>query len=203
MLDRLVRPLVRSQIQLLTQSQSANSRLTGMVSQWLGYLGVQADVTQLNTDDGRIQISLAVCKPDQCSENEWCQILTNIEQTRDTSGNGAELAYGEMSQTQKGKVHRLLASVIRAGDKNAMQSWDSLQPRLAAMGMHETMLVNIKSAMKVPAILDALLEDLEPEVAAYVLSKAISIALIDREINQEEDTVLKSIYGALETKTRV
>ena len=65
------------------------------------------------------------------------------------------------------------------------------------------MLVNIRSAMKVPTILDFLLEDLEPEVAAYVLSKAISIALIDREINQDEDIVLKSIYRALETKARV
>ena len=65
------------------------------------------------------------------------------------------------------------------------------------------MLVTIKSAMKVPAMLDSLLEDLEPEVAAYVLSKAISIALIDREINQDEDSVLKSIYGALETKAKV
>ena len=61
----------------------------------------------------------------------------------------------------------------------------------------------IKSAMKVPAMLDSLLEDLEPEVAAYVLSKAIGIALIDREINQDEDSVLKSIYGVLETKARV
>ncbi|MEM9007887.1 MAG: hypothetical protein AAGE59_30790 [Cyanobacteria bacterium P01_F01_bin.86] len=203
MLARLVRPLVRTQIQLLAQTQSANSRLTGMVSQWLGYLGVQADVTQLNTDDGRIQISLAVCKPDQCSENEWCQILTNIERNNGTASNGAELTYGEMSRAQQSKVHRLLASVIRAGDKNAVQSWDSLQPRLAMMGMNETMLVNIKSAMKVPAMLDSLLEDLEPEVAAYVLSKAIGIALMDREINQDEDTVLKSIYRAIEAKAKV
>ncbi|MEO0351688.1 MAG: hypothetical protein AAF282_16740 [Cyanobacteria bacterium P01_A01_bin.15] len=40
-------------------------------------------------------------------------------------------------------------------------------------------------------------------MAAYVLSKAIGIALIDREINQDEDSVLKSIYGVLETKARV
>ncbi|NEQ53261.1 MAG: hypothetical protein F6K11_24510 [Leptolyngbya sp. SIO3F4] len=117
MLDRLVRPLVRTQIQLLAQNPSANSRLTGMVSQWLGYLGVKADVTQLNTEEGKIQISLAVCKPDQCSENEWCQILANIEQNKNPSSNGTELTYGEMSSAQKSKVHRLLASVIRAGER--------------------------------------------------------------------------------------
>ena len=174
-----------------------------MVSQWLGYLGVEADVTHLKTERGRIQISLAVGKPEQCSETEWTQILTNIEQHTNTSDADVELTYAEMSQAQKSKVHRLLASVIQAGNKNALQSWDSLQPRLAALGMNESMLVNIKSAMKVPAMLDSLLEDLEPEVAAYVLSKAISIALIDREINQDEDSVLKSIYGVLETKARV
>lgn len=203
MLARLVRPLVRTQIQLLSQSPSANTRLTGMVSQWLGYLGVQADVTQLNTEDDRIQISLTVCKPDQCSDHEWCQILTNIEQTHGSAGQGPELTYGEMSQAQKSKVHRLLANMIHAGDKNAVQSWTSLQPKLVALGMNNTMLMNIRSAMKVPVLLDSLLQDLEPEVAAYVLSKAINIALIDKEINQDEDTVLKSIYGALETKTKV
>jgi len=203
MLDRLVRPLVRTQIQLLAQTQSANTRLMGMVSQWLGYLGVNADVTHLKTEQGRIQISLAVGKPEQCTENEWSKILTNIEQNSDESDAETELTYVEMTQGQKSKVHRLLASVIQAGNKNAVQSWDSLYPQLATMGMNKSMLENIRSAMKVPAMLDALLEDLEPEVAAYVLSKAITIALIDREINQDEDTVLKSIYGALETKARV
>ena len=202
MLDRLVRPLVRTQIQLLAQTQSANTRLTGMVSQWLGYLGVQADVTDLNAHQGRIQISLAVGKPEQCSEHEWTQILNNIEQNSGTAQNGVELTYGEMSLEQQRKVHRLLASVIQAGDKNAGQSWDSLQPRLAALGMGETMLANIKSAIKVPAMMDSLLQDLEPEVAAYVMSKAIGIALIDKEINQDEDNVLKSIYGAIEAKVK-
>ncbi|MGD1951048.1 MAG: hypothetical protein ACFB14_15560 [Leptolyngbyaceae cyanobacterium] len=203
MLDRLVRPLVRTQIQLLAQNQSANTRLTGMVSQWLGYLGVKADVTDLNTNQGRIQISLAVGKPEQCSEREWTQILNNIEQNSDAAQNGAELAYADMTQEQQSKVHRLLASVIQAGDKNAAQSWNSLQPRLVALGMNEAMLANIKSAMKVPAMMDSLLQDLEPEVAAYVLSKAISIALIDKEITQDEDNVLKSIYSAIETKAKV
>ena len=69
--------------------------------------------------------------------------------------------------------------------------------------MNEAMLANIKSAMKVPAMMDSLLQDLEPEVAAYVLSKAISIALIDKEITQDEDNVLKSIYSAIETKAKV
>lgn len=71
------------------------------------------------------------------------------------------------------------------------------------MGMNETMLVDIKAAMKASVMLDSLLADLEPEVAAYVLSETIGIALIDRKISQDEGTVLKSIYSALETKVRV
>lgn len=203
MLARLVRPLVRTQLHLLAQTESANTRLTNMVSEWLGHLGVRADVTHLKTEQGRIQISLAVGKPEQCSENEWTKILDNIEQDRDTADADTELTYAEMSKDQKSKVHRLLAGVIQAGNKNAVNSWDSLQPRLTALGMNETMLVNIKSAMKVPAMMDSLLQDLEPEVAAYVLSKAISIALIDKEINQDEDDVLKSIYSAIEMKAKV
>lgn len=203
MLDRLVRPLVRTQIKLLTQTQSASTRLMGMVSEWLGHLGVNANVTHLNTEQGKIRISLEVGKPEQCSEREWTKILENIEQDRGTA-NGIELTYAGMSADQQSKVHRLLASVIQAGDKNAAQSWDSsLHSTLATMGMNEEMLANIRSALKVPAILDSLLEDLEPEVAAFVLSKAISIALIDREINQDEDDVLKSIYSALENKAKV
>ncbi|MEO1183049.1 MAG: hypothetical protein AAFX51_19960 [Cyanobacteria bacterium J06636_28] len=140
MLDRLVRPLVRTQIQLLAQTQSANARLMGMVSQWLGYLGVNADVTHLKTEQGRIQISLAVGKPEQCTENEWSKILTNIEQNSDESDAETELTYVEMTQGQKSKVHRLLASVIQAGNKNAVQSWDSLYPQLATMGMNKSCL---------------------------------------------------------------
>lgn len=203
MLDRLVRPLVRTQLHLLAQTESAGTRLTKMVSEWLGHLGVSADVTHLKTERGRIQISLAVGKPEQCTEREWTKILQNIEQDNDEAEADAELTYAEMSAEQKSKVHRLLAGVIQAGDKNAADSWDSLQPRLAALGMNTSMLANIRSAVKVPAMLDSLLQDLEPEVAAFVLSKAISIALIDREINQDEDTVLKSIYSAIEMKARV
>lgn len=121
MLDRLVRSLVRTQIQLLAQTQSANNRLTDVASQWLGYLGRQADLPQSNTDDERIQISLAVCKSNQCSENKQCQILTNIEQKNcGATSNRAEPTYGKMSQAQKSEVYCLLASVIQAGDKNAV-----------------------------------------------------------------------------------
>ncbi|MEO0456444.1 MAG: hypothetical protein AAF152_07655 [Cyanobacteria bacterium P01_A01_bin.114] len=203
MLDRLVRPLVRTQIQLLTQTQSASTRLVNMVSQWLGYLGIQANVTQLSSRNGQVQISLAVGRPDQCSEAEWQQILDNISQHSDNQDAESTLTYAGLPRNQQVKVHRLLAHVIKAGNPEALPAWESLQPRLKQIGLNESMLLEIKSALKVPAMLDSLLEDLEPEVAAFVLSRAISIALIDHEINQGEDSALKAIYSVLEDKARV
>lgn len=203
MLDRLVRPLVRTQIQHLAQTQSANARLMAMVAQWLGYLGVKADVTQLQTHQGAIQISLTVNKPEQCSDNEWIKILTNIDQNKNAAGAKGELIYAKMSQSQQSKVHRLLAHVIQAGDSQAAQSWDDLQPRLATLGMEEPMLLGVKAALKVPAVLDPLLEDIETDVAAVVLARAIGIAMLDDCINKDEDTALRAIYGALESKAKV
>lgn len=203
MLARLVRPLVRTQIQHLAQTPSANARLMAMVAQWLGYLGVKADVTHLKTEQGAIQISLSVNKPEQCSDHEWSQILDNIDRNRSAAGTQGELIYAKMSQRQQSKVHRLLAHVIQVGNSQAAQSWDDLQPQLAALGMEESMLMGVKAALKVPAVLDSLLDGLETDVAAVVLSRAIGIAMMDDCINSDEDTALKAIYGALESKAKV
>ena len=202
MLDRLVRPLVRTQIQHLAQTRSANARLMAMVAQWLGYLGVKANVTQLHTHQGAIQISLSVNKPEQCSDNEWTKILTNIDRNKRAAGAKGELIYEKMSQAQQSKVHRLLAHVIQAGSPQSAQSWDELQPQLAALGMEAPMMLGIKAALKVPAMLDPLLTDLETDVAAVVLSRAIGIALMDDCINHDENIALKAIYGALESKAK-
>ncbi|NEP19539.1 MAG: hypothetical protein F6J97_22045 [Leptolyngbya sp. SIO4C1] len=201
MLDRLVRPLVRTQIQLLAQTQSASTRLISMISQWLGYLGVQAQVTHLKAQDGKVQIALAVGRPQQCSEQEWQQILHNIEQHSNTA-EPAELTYAAMSRAQQIKVHRLLAHVIQAGNPDTALNDSDLRQRLQAMGMDAVMVSEINTAMKVPTLLEPLLSDLEPEVAAFVLSRAIGIALIDREISQDEDSALKAIYGVLETRAK-
>jgi len=203
MLDRLVRPLVRTQIQHLAQTQSANARLMAMVAQWLGYLGVKAEVTHLKTDKGAIQISLSVNKPEQCSDHEWSQILANIDRNRSVTDAKGELIYEKMSPRQQSKVHRLLAHMIQVGNPQAVQSWDDLEPQLAALGMEESMLMGVKAALKVPAVLDSLLDNLETDVAAVVLSRAIGIAMMDNCINQDEDTALKAIYGALGSKAKV
>jgi hypothetical protein len=199
MLVQLVRPLVRTQVQMLTQAQSASGKLVGMVSQWLGYLGIHAEVTQLHTTGDRIQVSLCVGKPEQCTEAEWQQILNNLNQDKTTIEADA-LAYTAMTPTQQSKVQRMLASILQASGQDPVAEWVSLRPRLLAMGMEESMLMGIQSALKVPMPMEVLVEHLEPEVAAFVLSKAIHIALLDQQISQAEDTALKALLNAVDRK---
>jgi hypothetical protein len=198
MLVQLVRPLVRTQVQMLAQAQSASGKLVGMVSQWLGYLGIHAEVTQLQTTGNRIQVSLCVGKPEQCTEAEWQQILDNLNQDIDATPAEDALTYTAMPPAQQSKVQRLLASILHASGQDPLKDWATLRSRLGAMGMEESMLVGIQSALKVPMPMELLVEQLEPEVAAFVLSKAINIALLDRQISQAEDTALKALLHAVE-----
>lgn len=200
MLAQLVRPLVRTQVQMLAQAQSASSKLVGMVSQWLSYLGIHAEVTQLTTTGDRIQVSLCVGKPEQCTQAEWQQILNNLNQDKNTTVEADTLTYTTMSATQQSKVQRLLASLLQASGQDPLQEWASLRPQLGAMGMDEAMLGGIQSALKVPMPMELLVEQLEPDVAAFVLSKAIHIALLDQQISQAEDTVLKALLNAVDRK---
>lgn len=200
MLVQLVRPLVRTQVQMLTQAQSAGAKLMGMVAQWLSYLGIQAEVTQLETTGDKIQVSLRVGKPEQCTETEWQQILDNLSQDSGGTANDSMVTYRAMTGSQQSKVHRLLASVLQASGQDSLAEWHSLRSRLTAMGMEPAMVNGIQAALKAPMPMALLVEQLEPEVAAFVLSKAINIALIDRQINSAEDSALKTLLNALDTK---
>lgn len=201
MLVQLVRPLVRTQVQMLAQAQSASGKLVGMVSQWLGYLGIHAEVTQLQTTGNRIQVSLCVGKPEQCTEAEWQQILDNLNRDVGTTPATDALAYTAMSPAQQSKVQRLLASILHASGQDPLVAWPTLRPRLGAMGMEESMLTGIHAALKVPMPMELLVEQLEPEVAAFVLSKAIHIALLDQQISQAEDSALKALLSAVDSGT--
>ncbi|MEO0984813.1 MAG: hypothetical protein AAFY20_04605 [Cyanobacteria bacterium J06639_14] len=203
MLHQLVRPLVRSQVQMLAQTPSANVKLVGMVSQWLAYLGVHAEVTQLKTEGDRIQVSLRVGKPEQCTEPEWRQILMNLNQNENSHGVGATLTYQAMTAAQKSKVHRLLACVLQASNENLVAEWDGLRSQLVDMGLEESMLLAIQSAMRVSMPMELLVTNLEPEVAAFALSKAISIALMDQQINEAEDTALKALLNVLQGEAKL
>ncbi len=198
MLVQLVRPLVRSQVQMLANNPAAESQLVNMVAQWLGYLGVQAEVTQIGAAGDRIQVALKVGKPEQCTTAEWEKILKNLNTDQTEVPTGTELTYATMTPTQQGKVHRLLACVLRAAYENLAEDWDTLQPELQALGLEPALLEQVRSAIRVPTPIQLLVEDLEPEVAAFALSKAIHIALMDKHISAAEDDALKTLLQALE-----
>lgn len=63
--------------------------------------------------------------------------------------------------------------------------------------MNESMLLGIKSALKVPQSLDQLMEGIDPDIAAIALPQAVSIALLDRQVNAGEDDALTALLKVM------
>lgn len=202
MLTHLVRPLVRTQVQVLANSEKAGGQMVATIARWLGYLGVRAEVDRLQAQGDRIQVSLFVGKPEQCTEDEWERILDKLSTSDPVPAAVNELAYADMTEAQQRQAARLLAHIIQVGNPNAMAQWDDLRSQLVGLAMETELLQSIYAAIKVPQFLDSLLKDIEPDVAAFVLTRAIGIALIDKTISLDEDSALKSIYSALGSSSR-
>jgi hypothetical protein len=196
MLSQIVRPLVRTQIRLLANTQATRSTLISTIAQWLGYLGVQAQVTSLSASSGQIQVSLTVGKPESCESSDWQQILHNLNDASE-SCQSCKTTYAQMTPKQQSKLQRLLAYLIQVGDPDNKVNWDTLYPQLKILNLDEDLLNGIKSALKVPQSLDQLLEGLDPDVAALALPKAVSIALLDRRVNAKEDSTLTALLSAM------
>ena len=60
MLSQIVRPMVTTQIRLLSKSKATRATLVKTIAKWLGFLGVEARVTQLETAGNKIKVSLTV-----------------------------------------------------------------------------------------------------------------------------------------------
>ncbi len=197
MLSQIVRPMVQTQVRLLAHSRATRSTLVSTVSQWLGFLGVRAEVTQLETDSGKIHIALTVDKPDCCDSRDWQQIINNLNANE--VGNGARLNLVESRFTpqQQNRIQRLLAYLIQVGNPKEATNWEHLQPQLMAMGFDEITLLGVRSALKVPQSLDDLVEGLDPDVAAIALPKAVSLAMMDRQVNSSEDRALTALLQAI------
>lgn len=194
MLSQIVRPMVRTQIRLLANSQATYSTLVTTIAQWLGFLGVQANVTQLQTHADRIQLSLTVGKPEACDDSDWAKILCNLDR------NGSAIvsdAHPSLSPQQERKLQRLLAYVIQVGNPDSPVEWEGLEPQLQSLGFDPSMLIGIRSALKVPQSLDHLTEGLDADVAAIALSKAVGIALLDRQVNAGEDRALSALLEVM------
>lgn len=192
MLSQIVRPMVRTQIRLLANSQATYSTLVQTIAQWLSFLGVQAKVTELQTQSNQIQLSLTVGKPDACDQSDWERILHNLDDTTACANAPATL-----SPQQERKLQRLLAYMIQVGNPDRQINWDTLQPQLQMLGFDEAVLNGVRAALKVPQSFDSLLEGLDADVAAIALSKAVGIALLDRQVNPGEDHALSALLDVM------
>ncbi len=194
MLSQIVRPMVRTQIRLLANSQATHSILVKTITQWLGFLGVQAKVTHLATGGEQIHVSLTVGKPEACDPCDWSQILYNLDRTTPDFNPVPQPSF--TSQQQR-KLQRLMAYVIQIGNPEAPLPWEILELHLQRLGFDEPMVLGIRSAMKVPQSLDQLVEELDPDVAAIALPKALSLALLDGRVNPLEDCALTALLQAI------
>ncbi|WP_416670524.1 hypothetical protein [Egbenema bharatensis] len=195
MLSQIVRPMVRTQIRLLANTQATRSTLVETIAQWLGFLGVRAEVTEIDAESNRICVSLVVGKPEACDDRDWQQILDNLQATKNGDEGGQSIV--QLTPKQESKLQRLLAYVIQVGDPDRPVDWDNLEPQLRSLGFAEETLLGIRSALRVPQSLDQLMEGLDADVAAIALSKAVGIALLDRQVNPLEDKALAALLEVM------
>lgn len=196
MLSQIVRPMVNTQVRLLAKSKATRSTLVKTIARWLGFLGVEAKVTQLDTAGDKIKVSITVGKPDTSEDGDWQQILQNLNRSTPET---KELVNNSVSipSHQETKYQRILAYVIQMSNPDNATDWQQIYPQLQLLGLEESMLLGIKSALKVPQSLERLVKDLDADVAAVALSQTASIALFDRQVNPGEYQALQTLLQAM------
>jgi len=202
MLSQIVRPMVQTQLRLLANSRATRSTLVSTVAQWLSFLGVRAQVTELDAGSGKIHISLTVDKPEAADPRDWQQILQNLKQS-ETEADLLSTSAATFTPQQQSKMQRLLAYLIQIGEPDHAVNWNSIYPQLQTLGLDETTLLGIRSALKVPQSLDDLVEGLDSDVAAVALPKAVSIAMLDKRVNSSEDKALTTLLKAMRQQQEV
>jgi hypothetical protein len=99
---------------------------------------------------------------------------------------------------QQTKLQRLLAYLIQVGNPGLGSDWETLQPKLQALGFEDATLHGIRAALKVPQTLDDLLDGrLDPDIAAIALPQAVSLAMMDRQVNPSENQALLALLQAV------
>ena len=196
MLSQIVRPLVNPQVRLLAKSKTTRSTLVQTIAKWLGFLGIEAKVTKLRTEGNKIQVSIAVGKPDTASDEDWQKITQSID--RDTSETEESLDDSvSIPSEQQTKYQRVLAYAIQMSNPDSSPDWQEVYPHLQELGLEESMLLGIRSALRVPQSIDRLVKDLDADVAAVALFQTANIALRDRRINSQEYQALHMLLEAM------
>ena len=199
MLSQIVRPLVNPQIRLLAKSKTVRSTLNQTIAKWLGFLGVSAEVNSLEAAGDKIQVSITVSKPDTASDEDWQKILQNLNRS-ETEVEAAEPT--TIPSSQHSKYQRILAYALQTSYGNSNPDWDRIYPQLQQLGIEESMLLGVRSALKVPQSIDRLTEDLDADVAAIALFQTANIAMLDRQINSQEYQVLYTLLEAMADNCR-
>ncbi len=197
MLSQIVRPMVSTQIRLLANSKATRATLVTTIAKWLGFLGVRANVVNLDAAGEKIQVSLTVDKPESCARTDWQKILQNLNGDCLETAEGSMLKATSIPPEYEIKFQRILAYVIQMGEPDEPTDWDVLYPQLKSLGFDESRLLGIKSALKVPQPIDRLVKDLDADVAAIALSQAASIAMLDRKVNHHEHQVMQTLLKAM------
>jgi len=197
MLSQLVRPMVQTQIRLLANSRATRQTLISTIAQWLGFLGVKAQVTELRAETNQICISLIVNKPEACEDRDWQRIIDNLNSVNASVNYSSTVSEMANADYQQRRVQRLLAYLIQVGNPSESMLWENLHPQLTAMGFDDFTLQGVRAALKVPQCLDDLLDGLEPDTAAIALPKAVSLAMMDRQVNASEDQAITALLQAM------
>ena len=197
MLSQIVRPMVNSQIRLLAKSKATRTTLIKTIAKWLGFLGVEAQVTQLDTLGSKIQVSITVGQPENSEDGDWQKIIDNLNQDDRATAESNSKYSSIIPADQETKYQRILAYAIQMSMADSEIDWSGISPQLRGLGLEESTLLGIKSALRVPQSIDRLVKDLDADVAAIALSQAASIALIDRQINSDEYRVMQTLLDTM------
>lgn len=193
MLSQIVRPMVNTQIRLLAKTKATKITLIQTIAKWLGFLGVEAKVTKLNTVGDKIQVSITVSQPENSENSDWQKILDNLSQDTELGTNHSASIPAE----QKTKYQRILAYAIQMSNGDRPIDWTDIYPQLQGLGIDESIILGVKSALKVPQSIERLVTDLDADVAAIALTQTASIALLDHQINPDEYKVLQTLLDAM------
>jgi hypothetical protein len=191
MLTQIVKPMVRTQLRLLANCQATRTTLISTICQWLGFLGVQAEVQQLNTTAGQIQVSLTVGKPEACDPQDWQHLLSKLK--FDAHPAVLPMTQATVTSQQQQTLIQLFTYLLQVGHPNEQLHWDGLQPKLQTLHFDDELITGIESTLKSPQSLDNLMDELDADIAAIALPKAVSLALMDRQVNDSENHVLNTL----------
>jgi hypothetical protein len=194
MLSQIVRPLVKTQVTLLANSQATQVTLTDTIAKWLSYLGIRAQINSLKSETDTIKVSLTVGKPEGCRVSDWQQILHQLHS--EPKSNLEQENVEQMELIQQLQIIRFLAYLIQVGQSEEKVSWAVVKPQLISLELDEYLLEGIHSALKIPQSVE-FIKKLEPDVAAQVLPLAVKIAWLDHQVNPQENQALSTLLKAM------